>query len=95
LAEWAKQYGFTPSQIAQRYHERIIRGEEVVFEELFDKSNRAVSPVVQYSFDGKFITSWPSIASAKRDGYDPAGISMCCSGKRKSANGYIWRYAGE
>lgn len=95
LAEWAKQYGFTTSEIEQRYHKRTIRGEEVVFDELFDKSNRAVSPVVQYSIDGKFIKSWPSIASAKREGYDSSGISMCCSGKRKSANGYVWRYAGE
>lgn len=94
LAEWAKQLGFSAQFIAQRYHERTIRSEEIVFEDLFDPSNRAAKPVEQYSMDGTFVKAWPSIAEAKRNGYDGSGISMCCSGKRKSANGYVWKYAG-
>lgn len=95
LAEWARQYGFSTVAVEQRYNERVIRGEPIVFEDIFDKANHAVTPVNQYAFDGKFIRSWSSIASAKREGYDPSGISMCCSGKKKSANGYVWKYAGE
>ena len=50
--------------------------------------------VIQYSLDGKFIKEWPSIIQIERDlGFSKGNISQCCNGKRKSAYGYVWKFA--
>lgn len=48
-------------------------------------------PVLQYTFDGEFVAEYPSIHEAKRQ-TGITNISFCCSCKRKSAGGYIWKY---
>lgn len=51
-------------------------------------------PVNQYSLDGKFIRTWPSIREVYRQlGYFSGSISACCLGKQKSSYGFIWEYA--
>lgn len=51
-------------------------------------------PVSQYTKEGEFIASYPSSHEAERQtGVDCGSISNCCNGKRKSAGGYIWRFA--
>lgn len=59
-----------------------------------NKNNPAYSkPVFQYSLDGILIKEFPSAMQVKRElGFNNAHISLCCNGKRKSAQGYIWRY---
>lgn len=53
-------------------------------------------PVSQYTLGGVFIKEYPSIIEAGRDtGINYSSICQCCLGKRKSAGGYIWRYATE
>ena len=48
----------------------------------------------QYTLDGEYITTLPSMAEAERLGYAYAvGISLCCRGKQKQSGGYIWKYA--
>ena len=43
---------------------------------------------------GELLASFPSTMEAKRvTGINNCNISQCCNGKRKSAGGYIWRYA--
>ena len=54
------------------------------------KSN--VSPVNQYDLNGNFVKSWGSIKEAQKQ-YGLINISECCRNKRKTAGGYIWRYA--
>lgn len=45
----------------------------------------------QFSIDGDFIAEYSSIKSAAlKTGMSAKSISRCCSGKRKSYNGYIW-----
>ena len=45
---------------------------------------------------GDTVTIYPSMTAASRDnGTNDAKISECCRGKRKTAAGYAWRYAGE
>ena len=47
--------------------------------------------VLQYDLEGNFIKEWPSAAEAKRQlGID--NITVVCSGKRKTAGGFIWKY---
>ena len=51
-------------------------------------------PVYQYSLDGDLIKEWPSAAEVKRSmGFSAGNIGQCCLGKRKTAYGYIWKYA--
>lgn len=44
---------------------------------------------------GQVIRTWPCANEAQRALWiAQPSISACCSGKRKSAGGYVWRYAG-
>ena len=50
-------------------------------------------PVLQYTKDGKFVNELKSVMDVQRNlGYDQGHISACCLGKRKSANGFVWKY---
>ena len=50
-------------------------------------------PVLQYTKDGKFVNELKSVMDVQRNlGYDHGHISACCLGKRKSANGFVWKY---
>lgn len=44
---------------------------------------------------GNVIKEWKNSYKPKILGYSPSNINMCCNGKRKSANGFIWRYVNE
>ena len=50
-------------------------------------------PVLQY--DGTMlIRKWPSLSEVERSlGFSHGNISSCCSGKQKTAYGFVWRYA--
>lgn len=49
--------------------------------------------VDQYSLDGTFIKTFPSMIEIERQlGFSVSNICNCCNGKLKSAYGFIWRY---
>jgi hypothetical protein len=49
--------------------------------------------VIQYDKQGNFIKEWPSqIEAAIFLNKQSSAISECCSGKRKSAYNYIWKF---
>lgn len=49
--------------------------------------------VSQYSLDGKFIKTFPSVRIAAREINGSHGnISGVCTGRYKSSYGYLWRY---
>ena len=53
----------------------------------------APKAVLQYALDGTFIKEWKSIREAEK--YYPLAnknIASVCTGKRKTAAGYIWKY---
>lgn len=59
------------------------------------KISESISVAVrQYSLSNEFIAEFTSatIAGNKVD-IDSSCIIKCCKGKRKTAGGYIWRYA--
>ena len=41
---------------------------------------------------GRVVYVFPSIAEARRQGFDRSTVSQCCRGKVKSHKGFIWRY---
>lgn len=92
---WAEENGLSESTVFQRYRSLLSQGKPLDFSVLFFKGNRSLVQVEQYSTSGEFIRKWESLADAARFGYDRSGISMCLSGKRKSASGYIWKRAGD
>ena len=50
--------------------------------------------ILQYTKSGEFIKEWVSAIEAARElGIARSNISACCQGNRKSAGGYVWRYA--
>jgi group I intron endonuclease len=50
-------------------------------------------PVLQYDLDGNFIKEWSSITTASTQTKTPyAGVSLCCNGKRKFSNNFVWKF---
>jgi hypothetical protein len=50
--------------------------------------------ISQYTKDGKYIKTFPSIiTAAKILSLDDSSISNCLNGKHKTAGNFIWRYA--
>lgn len=60
----------------------------------FTKGNipQNIQKINQFNSNGKFLKSWNSINEAQT-ALKIYHISSCCSGKRKTAGGFIWRYA--
>lgn len=53
-----------------------------------------VTPVEQYDKNNNYLQSFNSIAEAQKYlGIKESHISDCCTGKRKTDHGYIWKYA--
>lgn len=48
--------------------------------------------VAQYTKSGEFVKTYPSAMEAQRHGFWSSSVIACCRGKRKTANGYIWKY---
>lgn len=52
--------------------------------------------VNQYEKNGTFIKQWECISDVYRDlNIKTTSISACCKRKRKTAGGFIWKYANE
>lgn len=57
------------------------------------RNDRCSKPVLQFTKDGEFIQEWKSTRDVERNlGYSNCNISSCCTGKRKSAYNFIWKY---
>lgn len=51
-------------------------------------------PILQFTKDGTFVKEWPSASEAERQlGIACSSICKCFKGYRKSAGGFVWRYA--
>lgn len=56
--------------------------------------NNTKKPVMQFDKNGAIINTFTSMSEAERKtGIFNSSISNCCKGKRKTAGGYIWKYA--
>lgn len=49
--------------------------------------------IKQMDLENNVIKIWSSIYEAGQNGFNIGSISSCCLGKRKTANGYRWKYA--
>jgi hypothetical protein len=59
-----------------------------------EKKDISQKPVLQYSLDGEFIARYNGVREAQKvNGFKTnSGISMCCKGKLKKHQGFIWKY---
>lgn len=49
--------------------------------------------VMQYTKNGEFVASWKTLRKAQEEtGVNFSNIFAVCSGKRKTAGGYVWKY---
>lgn len=51
------------------------------------------TPILQLDISGNLIKRWKSQKEASRAGCNQGNIGECARGKRKTAHGFIWRYA--
>ena len=58
--------------------------------------NRKIKPVSQFSRDGQFIASFPSVReAAKQTGVNDKAIIDTAKGKQLHAKGFIWQYLSD
>lgn len=48
--------------------------------------------VIGVSLEDGHVIAYETIRTAKKDGFDSAGICACCKGKKKQYKGYVWKY---
>jgi hypothetical protein len=64
------------------------------YDNICDEFSGKMNEINQFSKDGDLIKTYSSISEAsKLTGISKSIIFYCLKGKRKSAGGYIWRYA--
>ena len=58
--------------------------------------NRQAMPVAQLTKDGSTVRFWKNTTEIRHEmGWNDSSIIRCCEGERKSAYGYIWRFAND
>ena len=55
------------------------------------KNRKDLRHVSQYTLDGEFIRTWPSLSSTG----NARNVANCCDGRRYTAGGYIWKWHNE
>lgn len=60
------------------------------------KNPTNTSPIMQFDLEGNYLKTFKTIREASREiGKDLSGVSKVCKGGRKTAAGYIWKYANK
>ena len=58
------------------------------------RNERISKLVLQFTKNGEFVKEWLSMHQIEIElGFANSHISECCNGKRKTAYGYIWKFA--
>lgn len=57
------------------------------------QAEKISKPVLQLTKSGELVREWKSTRDAERNlGFNHGNISSCCTGKCKSAYGFIWKF---
>lgn len=90
ISSCCKGYEKTAGGFIWRYVNEPITKEYIKWCNLCGNSKS----VVQISKDsGDIVKVWDNISDVQKElGIDSSNISACCSGKKKSAKGYVWLY---
>lgn len=105
ISELSRELGLSDKTLYKRYHSAILhkgfcefddlinhRSYAKIYTEKYKNRNPRPSRIVeQYSLNGEYICSL-SLVEARDKGFNPQNIHNCCSGRCKTACGYIWKY---
>lgn len=58
-----------------------------------NRNGKKSRPINQYTLEGEYIQTFPSMAEASRHGFSQGNIFRCIKGDYSHAYGYLWRYA--
>lgn len=71
-----------------------IREAKIGTKQSIETIKKKSKPVNQYTLDGTFIKTWIGASQAMKElGIDKSSISRVCKGQKKSAGGFVWKYA--
>lgn len=94
IGEWCEQLNFSYSCAKSRYYRAMKKKGSASFEDVFLlRANFRNRKIAQYDLCGNLVCVWDKLADAERAGFEHGAISLCCQGKIKKTQGYIWRYA--
>lgn len=86
----------------QRYRMSLIKKGHVNTREQIERQSASMranesirKPVIQFSLNGDRIKYFGSVLDAENQFRKRSNIHSVCSGKRRSAFGFLWRYASE
>lgn len=56
-------------------------------------AKKNLKPILQYDMNGNLIKEWEGGSEIRKVlGYNPTHIYSCCTGKRKTSKGYMWKF---
>lgn len=83
-------------ELARKHISEGQKGDRSHWYGKFGRNHSKSKPVVQYTKDGTMLRAFDGIhEAARRTGILQPCISSACSGRTKTAGGYIWKYANE
>lgn len=61
-----------------------------------EKAKKLMKSVSQFDLQGNWIKDWESITQVSKElNFEFSSISMCCRGKLKKSQGFIWKFKQE
>lgn len=88
--EWSTQSDNIKHAIDHNLYSKQLNNQSKAARASADKHSK---PVCQFSMSGQYINTFRNkYDAAKATGTMPNNIKACCTGKRKSAGGFIWKY---
>ena len=95
--EWCTaKYNMNYGEAAKTRHLNIDYSKSFYKENAIKNGIASRKPVSQFSKDGSFIKNYDSAKQAHLEtNVNHSHICECCSGKLKSAGGYVWKYRKE
>lgn len=66
---------------------------KMTFEQRSKAGKKSAKSILQYTKAGEFVRGWESALEVQRQlGIYQSSISSCCTGRIKSAGGFVWRF---
>lgn len=94
LCEWSETYHIPLNALRLRYLRGVAEGITEFDSNFLFPLREHPRRVMQYTLTGEFIKEWRSAKEASEAGFGGIrSIRECCSGKNRTHQGYIWRYA--
>lgn len=96
----ASELIFVTKSMHKKLHREQMENCGKIGGKIAGKKNGAINgkkhsiPILQFSKDGTFVKEWPSISDAERQlVISYSNICHCLKCRRKTAGGFVWRYA--